>query len=301
MSFSQPTTKEEMYNILKDIFYHYRIQREPIDGVNLEPIILERLEYDPRTQNELNLLAKQLLLSKHTQERQTLLNKIEQKNALATQTLAKLPEEKQAKINAVNTAHNESVQKLQAEAIKNGVIGSSIYFDKLTELETNKNALLLQIENDFSTRSLELTNQISLYEQEVEQANAFRDLVEEQEITAKINELNLEQEEKAREVFKYNNGLDEKEQRYANTIKQTNASLLLKFMSVRQGEFTKDELIEMGYYKDVIDCVCAYYDTLEPLTAAREIMEDQEVCVYLDEYYQSVVYIYTQRVVNNIT
>ena len=301
MSFSQPTTKEEMYNILKDIFYYYRIKREPVDGVKLEQIQLERLEYSPMTHNELILFAKQELTPKHTQERQELIDKIELQHSTAIKTLAELPSIKDSKINAVNSAYAKSVEELQNQAVKNGIMGSSIYFDKLTELEENKNDKLLEIESEFLSKSLELNNQIDKYTQDIEQANAFRDTIEQQQITAKINQLELEQEEKVREVFKYNNSLDEKEQRYANTIKQINASLLLKFMSIRQGEFTKDELVEMGYYKDVIDCVCAYYDTLEPLEAAKGITADREVCVYLDDYYESVVYMYTQRVVNNLT
>jgi len=136
---------------------------------------------------------------------------------------------------------------------------------------------------------------ISEYDSKILRVNQSCDEMFEREVSAKITELTEAQQEKIREVFKYNNGLTEKEQRYQNTIKQTNASLLLKFMSLRQGEFTKDELVEMGYYKDVIACVCNYYDTLDTLTAAQQITHDQDIPIYLDHYYETIVYMYTQR------
>ena len=94
------------------------------------------------------------------------------------------------------------------------------------------------------------------------------------------------------EVFKYNNGLDEKEQRYLNTIKQTKASLKLRYMDISTGEFTKDQLVEMGYYADVVKCVCGYFDRLDPYTAFQDIASEKKLAIYLDDYYQNVIYTY---------
>ena len=48
----------------------------------------------------------------------------------------------------------------------------------------------------------------------------------------------------------------------------------------------------MGYYKDAIDCVCAYFDTLSAVAAYQQISHDSKVAIYLDDYYANVVYMY---------
>ena len=63
-------------------------------------------------------------------------------------------------------------------------------------------------------------------------------------------------------------------------------------MEINSNNLSKDQLIEMGYYTDVINCVCAYYDTLDALTAWRTIVNDAKVAVYLEEYYSQIVYMY---------
>jgi len=295
MSFSTPTTRDEMVTILKEIFHYYRIKREPYDGVELDPIILERMVYSPLSDFEIEEKARELLARKHLEEQSEKIEKVNKEYRQAINELNNLSANKEVKKQSIIDLHEKSMEKLQTEAVKNGVYNSTEYFNSIAKLETEKNLTLAQIEEEYALKSQELNAIISEYDAKIENANQLCSELFEKEIDAKITELKEKQQEKIREVFKYNNSLDEKEQRYQNTIKQTNASLLLKFMSLRQGEFTQDELVEMGYYKDVIACVCAYYDTLETLTAAREIVKDQDVPIYLDDYYDTIVYMYTQR------
>ncbi|MBR0189432.1 MAG: hypothetical protein IJQ23_03495 [Clostridia bacterium] len=48
----------------------------------------------------------------------------------------------------------------------------------------------------------------------------------------------------------------------------------------------------MQVFSVAIDCVCAYYDTLNPVTAFQQIAHDTKVAIYLDDYYSNVVYMY---------
>ena len=101
-----------------------------------------------------------------------------------------------------------------------------------------------------------------------------------------------EYEKLKKDVFKYNNSLEEKEQRYLNSIKESKASLRLRFLYISAGEYTKDQLVEMGYYTDVIRCVRGYYDTLPAVDAYRDMVAEHKLAIYLDDYYQNVVYAY---------
>ena len=82
------------------------------------------------------------------------------------------------------------------------------------------------------------------------------------------------------------------EQRYSNSIKETKASLYIRFLDVSSGEYTKDQLVEMGYYTDVIRCVSGYYDTLPADTAFRDMNAEGDLMIYLDDYYDQMLYAY---------
>ena len=98
-----------------------------------------------------------------------------------------------------------------------------------------------------------------------------------------------------REVFKYNNGILEKETRYRNTIKQAEATLKLQFLEISMGEYTKDQLVDMGYYQDVIDCVTSYYDKFSAAEAFQKITDEKKLAVYLDDMYAEVIYAYRSK------
>ena len=63
-------------------------------------------------------------------------------------------------------------------------------------------------------------------------------------------------------MFKYNTSLEEKEMRSKNSNLSANASLTLKYLEIRSKSFSKEDLVNIGYYEQVIKCVCAYYNTI---------------------------------------
>lgn len=115
------------------------------------------------------------------------------------------------------------------------------------------------------------------------------------EKAAKIEELKEAQAKAKKETFRYNNGVSEKIQRYENEIKKANMSYQLKFMEIKSNYFTVEQLFEMGYYNDVMDCISAYYDLLDANAAYQDIVNESRLVFYLDDYYQDVVYMYKMR------
>ena len=75
-------------------------------------------------------------------------------------------------------------------------------------------------------------------------------------------------------------------------MKETKASLYLRFLDISSGEYTKDQLVEMGYYTDVIRCIRGYYDTLPVEDAYRDMFAEDKLAIYLEDYYQEIMYIY---------
>ncbi len=295
MEFTNPTTQSEMYSALKEIFYYYRIRRQSFEEVTLLPLELERLNFTTLTDAELLEKAQTLNSAEQYAHDVKYREDINKELAVVTAKLESLPQAQTARIEKINADFDQSVSKLNVSLSKNGLSGSSIAVDKLAQLEVEKNRLLDQAAADYQAQIAALTAEQQTLIAKLENAAEYCAEKAERENLAKRKELIDEQNKIIREVFKYNNGLDEKEQRNANANIESNASLELKFLEIQTGEFTKDQLVEMGYYEDVINCVCAYYDTLPVLTAAQQILRDRRIVEYLDDYYESVIYMYQQR------
>ncbi len=295
MEFTLPTTKQEMYDTLNDIFYYYRIKRQSYSELSLQELDLERLAYVPETDDE--LLARATILVAPDQEREIVKLKMELQEDIETIQIKIQAVENSidSQIEAVNELYEGSKLTVVKQSEKNGLIVSGVIVDRFAVLEAWKDEKILKIEQDaeaeINTLTAELTakqNTLDGLEQTFEQAHA-------NDVEKKLSELKIERQNKSEEVFKYNNGLDEKEQRYKNTIIQANAALELKFLEISSGDFSKDQLIEMGYYEDVIKCVCGYLDTLAVGTAYQLANSDQKLPVYLDDYYQNIVYMYQAK------
>ncbi len=144
-------------------------------------------------------------------------------------------------------------------------------------------------------KSTELNAKITALNQSLSAIEDEYYAIQSARVTAKVEELKDARDVIEREVFTYNNGVEEREQKHASTLIRANANLKLKYMEITMGEYSKDELVDMGYYDDVVECVTAYYDTLDPIVAYNDIKGESKLTIYLDDYYQNVVYMYATR------
>ncbi len=297
MEITIPTTKQEMFDTLRELYYYYRIRRDGYEQADLRELELEKMIYLELTEQELYEKAQLLLSAENEQFKREYLNKLQLEIDEIDCELEGLPTEKQTAIEKTVALYTESQRQAELKGIKNGLGNSSIVLDKWTELEREKNKKITGIETDYLVRENSLnTKRIKLCDM-LEQAETYCSFIATEKVRKKVDELKSEQDKLVREVFKYNNGIDEKLQRYRNTIVKENAELLLKFMEIRNGEYTKSELVEMGYYERVMNTVFGYYDSLDTLVAAREVADDHDLIIYLDDYYQTVLYTYQQRAI----
>ena len=295
MEFNLPTNKEQMYSILEELFYHYRIKRPGYEELQLEPLVLERLEYRHPEESEILEMAEIALRGE--QERELMSKKAEYELMISSLenkiNLCTLSKEEQ--IANINKLYESSIEKVEKQAEKNGLISSGIAVDKVAQLEAEKNAKIAEVVEKKNSEIEGYTAEIDVKRKELENLTEVYADVHVMDVDKKFVEMRANYQAIEREVFKYNNSLDEKEQRYQNTIMQTNASLKLKFMEISSGEFTKDQLVEMGYYADVIRCIRGYFDVLDAEIAYQEFCSDQKIMIYLDDYYSNVLYLYRAR------
>lgn len=295
MQFTLPTTKQQMYQTLNEIFHYYRIKRETYEEVEMQELSLPDMTITLLTDEQLREKATTLVGEKHARE--IFERKIELSAKIAALNSQMEIAEKNANANMekISQLYTESQDKLTAQASKNGLINSSIYIDKFTYLENEMIEKINAVNDDYNETYMKLYGELSECETNLDSVEDFYSSVHEKAIDAKTVELKDEQEKLKRELFKYNNGILEKMQRYENTLLKLNADLKLKYLDVSAVEYTKDQLVEMGYYDDVIKCVCGYYDTLQSMTAYQDINADKKVPIYLDDYYQNIVYMYGVR------
>lgn len=295
MQFNTPTTKEQMYTILNDIFYYYRIKRPVYEGITLKKLSLERLRYTPPTDEELLEIAKTMVAPDAQREIDERKEQINSSITSIESKIAHLQSAIETQIAQVESLYQASVEAVEKQAFKNGLISSGIMVDKITVLEEGKNEKITQINLEKDRQLSELNAQLLALRTSLDNVEEYFALAHEKDAEKKLCELIAERQEKIDEVFKYNNSLDEKEQRSQNTINQVNASLELRFYEINLGEFSKDQLVTMGYYDDVIKCVCGYYNTLEPMVAYQDVNLDKKLPIYLDDYYHNILYMYKAR------
>lgn len=290
-----PTTKAEMYDALQDIFYYYRIKKEPYEGLVLDELDLGRMEYVSLTDEEITAKAQTLVMPEHKKRVADYKEKLNDALAALNKRAAAAEESAAKRVTEITERYDALEAKAQAEAADKGIANSSILLDRLTEIENERTAALAAAAESADAEAEEIQAEIDVTEEKLLTADDYCQEVFAAEVNAKCIELKDKQAELEREIFKYNNGIEEKEQRYSNTIKQTNANLAIKYQEVNSTFFTKDQLVEMGYYEDVINCVCAYYDTLTATAAFNDMKEESKLCIYLEDYYDSVLYMYKTR------
>jgi len=295
MNYTKPTTVAQMYASLEEIFNYYRGETPEYDTGELRDLVIVRMDYAPKTDEELTATATTLLLPEH-------IRAIADKKAEISDKISTLTDEKQ-------TAEREKVKLLGEiklrytdELIKHGeqVLARGLTESNLSDAERNKIVKeKIREENDvekaFAEKLSKIDAEINALNQKLSAVESEYEPMKLATIEAKKIELKEADLKLGREVLKYNNTLSEKEQRYANTLTQTRANLELKFLDINKGEYTKDELIRMGYYNDAMNCVLDYYETLSVSSAYNGLLQQTELMFYLDDYYNLLVDTYRMR------
>ena len=292
MTFNTPTTKNQMYEILQEIFYYYRIQREESPEVSLNDLELTRMTYTPMTDAQRTTKAQTALRAAQAEKVLDYKKKISDAIAELSSQIGTYATQRTAEENAARASYAEATLKAQREATKRGIAESSAVIDRIADIQTALASELTAIAADYNGRIATASAKRSRLQTDLAGADNYYSDVFSYEIAAEKDRIKDEEEKLMREIFKYNNGLDEKEQRAANGNLSTTRSLQLRYMNISANAFTKDQLVEMGYYEDAINCVCAYFNTLSASAAYQQIAHDAKVAIYLDDYYSNVVYMY---------
>ncbi len=292
MNYTLPTTKAEMFETLNEIFHHYRVKLPDYDDVELKRIQLQRIEFTPLTETELINKAEQLVKAEQSAQIREYKTSNSKRITELNCQLGALSENLSKQVALIKEEYEKSKAELQAQAIKLGVSDSTILVEQLALLESQKLDKLAELDKEVLRKEAEMLAEMEALNQASNLAESYFSSEHLAEKEKKLIEIKDEQEKTIREVQKYNNSLDEKEQRQSNTIQEASATLRLKFLQICSEGLSKEQLIEMGYYKDVIECVCGYYNTLSAVEAFSDICNEGRLVMYLDDYYHEIISMY---------
>ena len=295
MQYQTPTSKSELITTLKEIYHFYRIQRIEAPEVNLIALELPELAFDEKSEEELIEQAQTLISASHQREKNKSVEEINEKLASLEILIASANQTTQTLIEKITELYTASQEKIREEGTIKGFATSNAVLDKISQLEEEKNQKITEaIEKNqqqiatYESQKAELTVRLTTIDE------YFSSLFD-KEVQAKVLELNEAQLKYRDEINKYNNTVTEKNLNSKNNILKAQASLDLRYKEIIIPDPSKDTLVSLGYYDDVIGCINSYYSTINAVDAYRDLLNDETLMICLDHYYQDLLYAYKLR------
>jgi hypothetical protein len=286
MEFTIPQNHQQLMDTLRDIFVYYRVKKQDFNPSEMQKISLEKLADNFRTEEQLIELATTMLKGEH--EKQI----FEYRQGLENQLQSVYKEIETAEksyidtVNALNARYGAEIEEYKLWASRNGIMKGDIYIEKVSKIKAELSELKEKANAEKENKIKSLTEKSQSLTQAIENASEYFKPMHTAEIQSKTACLIEEENKLKTEVVKYNNGVDEKNIKYSNYVEQMRSSLMLRYMEIRSEPLSKDELVNIGYYADIIDCVDGYYSTLSPQDAYNDFISDGKIGMYLEDYYQ---------------
>lgn len=299
MNYPKPTTSTELYAQLNEIYTMYRIRRELPEEPEFGSLNITKINYVPPTDQELTAKATLLLKGKHSRETFEKKAKLQSEIDALALKIFNLNEEKESQTEKIEQSFAEDEKRYKKNCAMNGTALSETISVKLSELIAERDKKISSIEAKYSERIAELN---ALKEAKGTEKAGVDDeyaTLHSAEIVSKTEELKKEREEKTAEVEKYNKSVDEKIKKYENYVEEKKSDLKIKYLTIRTIPYSKEELVNIGYYKLCIDRIKDYYSDKTFKEAYSDIKSQSSLCLYLDDFYTSVVYYYRVNATTN--
>lgn len=292
MEYQIPTIYEDLLQILRQVFNKYRMNIPSYEPVTLEKISLEKLPETKLEESELQEISKQLLKGEQQREiferEQSLAKDIK----VAEEKLGQLEGEYLALKNGVIKEYETKIKAYKIEAEKRGIANSTISVEKISSIYAEMQEKINLLETEKSQTKTKLQETIARLSLQKEGVKEYYKSLHESEIASKTAELKSKESERQIEVIKYNNQVEEKMVKHANQVEQTQLTSALKYFELKIQPMSKDELIDVGYYEEVLYYVKGYLDTMTASNAYRELLDRAELITFLDDFYEETLSLY---------
>lgn len=226
---------------------------------------LEKIEYDPPTDEEIKTYAENDLKQEYKQEKDKITDSITKAYKDMEDKKIKLNNDYDSDIEKAQDTYKDKKISTENKALKQGISRSSIKDKSIEDLLKDKNSAEMELNNDLYTQIQDMDTQIQNFLKEKEKAINDYELLYAAELDQKINKLKEERDKKTEEVNKYNNKVTEKEKEYAEQLKNDGTTLQIA--------------------EKKIDIAKKYFDKMPANKAIEELKSNEFYKKHLGAYY----------------
>ncbi len=295
MEFEIPTTKEELTATLEQLFDYYHHYKGEYEGQPLETLNLDKMVFNEKSESVLREELTALMAKKQAAEsaEKCAPYKVEYEKYSALYNAE--DEEAEALLLAAEEEYRKKLERLVADAAERNLAQSSAYLSLRAELETefeNKNN---QISRESAARKAEYQRAMAVAQSNLDETEGYIEKKYLAELELELLEALEKQKEYADAVLKYNNTIEEKLVKSRNDKAKAESALKLQYLEITARGVTDEELLELGYYTDVIAAVDGYYYSIDAEAAYNDFVADPDMPIYLGSYYNEILYKYQLR------
>ncbi len=290
LNLATPTTKQQVLDGLVIIDEYYRKRKDEYVPPVLIPLNFDKVEFVQKTDEQYLAEATLSLKPKHLDDIMKRKDAFNKDLHEINYKILQLPIEMAEEIAVCEQSYDDEIASLKEELRLKGVAYGDGASSAVAVLTAEKNNAINKIRAKYEEKQTNLESLANYYSSERDGAENYFTTLHAEEINATVFELKEKDVEKQNELLQYNENLKEREIKYNNTIEQAQKKLHLEYMKIVYQGMTDEELLQKGYYRDVVDWVIDYYIAMTNKEQAyKEYTSTTEYIVYLKDFYEQGV------------
>jgi|GEM_PF-954294 len=281
---SDKKTKDDLIKELADLDEKFKNDPLLFDVSMPENLGLTQMEYNALSDEEIEALSKSQTQAMYNDEKTKLENELKKLTLDFINQKESIKNSAQEISKSIEDIYAERKSEAEKDALKRGLARSSIITGKIEAFDQNRVNDKIKLETDTVNSINKIDQTILALESEKDLALENFNITLAAELLKKINALKTERAEKVNEALKYNNTIAEKEAQYQKDKTES----LFSMEQRRKDDVTNAKLLDY-LYSEKAKIVKAYYDTMPPQEALRQIGEDSSLKEHLGGYYNYIV------------
>lgn len=265
--------RQEFHNTIKEI-------GSKLNELNTSNgrVVLEKLEYTPKTEEEIKKQAQDEIDGEYALKRLGLDRDIQNRRLETQRKTEEAKSGVQGKKEEINSAYLTLEKQLENQALKRGISRSSIIAEQLKDLGVEKIKDYLKVDESVASEIKGLSNKLQDLEREYTFAVESLDIEKALGVKEKIEELTDKQNKELEKVIKHN-----------NEVEKSQLALDEKYFGgVENATKAEKESQEAKLKQQIITTAMNYYGSLPKQQRLKEFEEDEVLKELLGEVYSNI-------------
>lgn len=301
--------EQEVIKLLAELEKQYNDSQPKEEKQNLDELFpptleLERVDYKPKTDEEIAELAKEELKGDLSEKQKKIEDSVEQKIDSYQQAAENAQSERQSKSAEIDELYAQLKDKAQKSALKKGIQRSSIIDGQLKTYDLSHASDADELNTMYRQSMAEIENGMTALAKERDEAMYQLDLSYASDLTKRIESLTAEREKLVNQAIEKNNAIAKKEADYQ---KQTASDRQKYEQSQEKAALEAQQALdayekEHGYsgekqknYSERYNLALEFYLSLDPSIAAKALSASGSMKGYLGNYYDKLYSVLQER------